>query len=214
MGTKDMTRVQSSSSCFRIRHPHYEGLFNQSKADIAQKLATLKQYGTAAEALDPLRVESLQNVFETTINEYTVTFAPLLREIKREYDLVIAAHISQKAEKAYLRTKIQTLLCEIGSEQQADDLRSTLVKQTLWNQLIEKENDRLRENLEEEDTQFLLRLAHKCVESPPGTQQSDRQRHLLRHKEGWSTVLKWMTEYSLHDVVLRELLEKIERDVS
>ncbi|KAI8593981.1 hypothetical protein BDZ88DRAFT_402173 [Geranomyces variabilis] len=153
------------------------------------------------------RLETLQGSFGELAEKFR-TFRPLLFEIKREYDLVIAALLNITAEKTYLRSKVQSLICEVGSEQQLDQLRSTLVQLTYRNTMVEAENEELKQTQEEDEVAFLLNLARVCAPATPKGPE-DKQRSMIRLKERWDRVERWINDRAHEEPLLKSLGERL-----
>ncbi|KAI8908623.1 hypothetical protein DFJ77DRAFT_124920 [Powellomyces hirtus] len=195
--------MRTYESHFRLpRTPAY-------KLDAEQPVTTLLKHD--AHVLDPLRLDTLHASFEQLAEKFR-TFRPLLVDIKREYDLVIAALLNLTQEKAFLRSKIQNLICEVGSEQQLDQLRSALIQLTFRNSMVAEENEELKQNAESEEVNFLLNLARLCA-PPPLKGPEDKQRSIIRLKERWDRVERWINNRANEEPLLKDLGARLAADV-
>ncbi|TPX63991.1 hypothetical protein SpCBS45565_g06184 [Spizellomyces sp. 'palustris'] len=172
-----------------------------------EDLQTLREF--KSNLLDPHRIQCLQQIYDRVIAQFR-NYRPILTDIKHEYDLCIAALFNIVEEKVYIRSKCQKLMCENGSEEEFDHLRSLLVHLTFRKQMIEKENAELKKTCEEEETKFLTTLGRSFVQNVSSDVFSDKQIHILRSKDRWASVDKWMREKAADEDIFKELLTKFE----
>ncbi|KAJ3015265.1 hypothetical protein HKX48_004691 [Thoreauomyces humboldtii] len=200
-------------SHFRLpRTPKYHdherfALEPSSSGHVPIRLVIPKELLNDSNVLSPLRLELLRNTFESTVDQFR-NFRPLLVDIKREYDRTIDALVNLTQEKTYLRSKIQTLICENGSEEQLDHLRGKLVQLSFRNSMVVEENDVLKQSEEDEELNFLLGLARACPASPTDT-LDEKQRTILRQKERWDRVERFMQVQGTQEPLFHDLRDRI-----
>ncbi|KAJ3188064.1 hypothetical protein HK101_009234 [Irineochytrium annulatum] len=103
----DDTFVEDGAS---LRHASVQ---NRAIANLRQHQLEFAKTGNA---LDVRRLEALNVIFDDVISNLT-TLRPLLSEVQREYHAVIESICNMEKEKGFLRTKIQKLVCDNGTEE-------------------------------------------------------------------------------------------------
>ncbi|KAJ3276501.1 hypothetical protein HK104_003649 [Borealophlyctis nickersoniae] len=176
--------------------------------------------------LDPTRLETLNYCFDRILSHFH-TYAPLLADIKNEYTQTITALTNIDSEKRYLRSKIQKLLCEVGTERVLDEERTRILEIGFRVEMIRKENLELKQLFFDEEEQYILSLGTAyqkelneatgniaTLRSPtlPSTvlnilpPTDPNQKMSLQYKGRWKYIEEWLQRGAAKEPVLQDML--------
>ncbi|KAJ3030684.1 hypothetical protein HK097_005603, partial [Rhizophlyctis rosea] len=159
--------------------------------------------------LSPHRIATLMNCFERVISHFT-THSSLLSDIKQEYTLLLTSLHNLHSESAYLRTKIQGLLSENGSERMIDEERTKILELSFRIEMLRKENVELERLFIGEEEQYVLSLA-EAYRKDVRNASDEKTRITLQHQGRWNYIEDWLEKGAAKEPIIRETLQNMRK---
>ncbi|KAI8897432.1 hypothetical protein BC833DRAFT_649583 [Globomyces pollinis-pini] len=149
---RNMTNIDTDfiRSGRKLRHSH-KGKQDHLKKYYRYIAEELEANQCPERGPDLKRLSIYSNCFEQLIQEFT-SFAPILADIKKEYDRIISSYESNEQEFIFLRTKVQKLLAQ-------NENRMLLKFETQKSQDLNKQIDQLKAENEKLKSEMRYKLS-------------------------------------------------------
>ncbi|KAJ3255478.1 hypothetical protein HDU77_003673 [Chytriomyces hyalinus] len=171
--------------------------------DMMRRISNAKKEPTT-----PSRIESLDKVFNLIISRFT-SHKLLLAEVKREYDLILGSLTNHANEKEYLRSKIQKLICEVGTPEMLNMELGRVMALSFRLDAVQSVNDGLKREHDDQDMVFIKTLGELFEEELEGT-SNETHKMSLKFKGKKTYISDWFTANSAKSDLLQCLAKKFE----
>ncbi|KAI8828610.1 hypothetical protein BJ741DRAFT_625829 [Chytriomyces cf. hyalinus JEL632] len=169
--------------------------------DMMRRISNAKKEPTT-----PSRIESLDKVFNLIISRFT-SHKLLLAEVKREYDLILGSLTNHANEKEYLRSKIQKLICEVGTPEMLNMELGRVMALSFRLDAVQSVNDGLKREHDDQDMVFIKTLGELFEEELEGT-SNETHKMSLKFKGKKAYISDWFTANSTKSDLLQCLAKK------